>query len=141
MLNVTTSEHLPQIAAWIKADPFHEKVSENNPEFLLTGNGEISFRVEDKLGTVFFFRLDKEGDLLRWAGQFGPREEVSKRRLVIAMLREGLPFIIAFARKNGYKGVVFESVNPPLIAFLGKQGFKSVGDADYQLTIEDNTHV
>jgi len=141
MLNMTTAEHLPQIAAWIQADSYHKDDPRNQAEFLLSGQGEMTFLIQDAEGTLCYVRLDREGDILRLATQFGPESEVSKRRLVKGLLGEGIPFIIAFARENGYKGIVFESTSPSLIVFMDKQGFKSVGGVDYQLTFEEPTHV
>jgi len=140
MLTTTKTTDLPQIAEWIQSDPWHRDDPRHTPEFLLTGYGMISFCLTDDKGPLCFVRLDEEGKLLRLATQFGPESEVSKRRLVAGLLGEGIPYIIAFARENNYKGIVFESTSPTLIAFMDKLGFKSVGGVDYQLTFED-THV
>jgi hypothetical protein len=74
--------------------------------------------------------------MVRWSAQFGPEEEVSKKRVVIALLKAAIPAVLKFGRSNKYKGVVFESVNQPLIQFMDKQGFKPVGGDDYALIFE-----
>lgn len=137
MLATTNPQDLPQIAEWIQADPWHKDDARHTPQFLLTGNGLMSFCLTDEQGPLCFVRLDDEGEIMRLATQFGPESEVSKKRLVAGLLGEGVPYIIAFGRENGYKGIVFESTSPTLIAFMGKLGFKSVGGVDYQLTFED----
>jgi hypothetical protein len=141
MLSTANESDLPQIAEWIKADPWHRDDPRHQPEFLLTGNGLMTFCLTDKEGPLCYVRLDAEGEVMRLATQFAPESEVSKRRLVHGLLSEGIPFIIAFGRESGYKGIVFESTSPSLIAFMGKMGFKSVGGDDYQLTFGEDTHV
>jgi hypothetical protein len=136
MLTATTEVDLPQISEWIQADPYHKDDPRNQAEFLMTGLGLLTFCLTDDKGPLCYVRLDAEGDLMRLATQFGPEEEVSKRRLVVGLLNEGIPAIIAFGKENGYKGIIFESVSPSLIAFMDKAGFKSVGGVDYQLTFE-----
>lgn len=141
MLTTTQESDLPQITEWIQADPWHRDDPRHTAEFLLTGNGLMTFCLTDDKGPLCYVRLDDEGSVMRLATQFGPESEVAKRRLVHGLLSEGIPFIIAFGRENGYKGIIFESTSPSLIAFMDKLGFKSVGGADYQLTFEDPKNV
>jgi hypothetical protein len=140
MLLVTTKDDLPKINEWIAADPWHREDKNNTAEFLLTGNGELAFKVTDDIGSLCFVRLDKEGERLRLATQFGPESEVSKKRLIVGLLKEGIPGIICFATgvQPAYKGIVFESVNESLIEFMGKQGFFHDKADDYVLTFEEN---
>jgi hypothetical protein len=138
MLLTTTEKDLPKINEWIAADPWHREDENNTAEFLLTGRGELSFCVADDIGPLCFVRLDKEEDRLRLATQFGQEAEVSKQRLVIGLLQEGIPAIIYFAKDEGYKGIVFESVNESLIKFMGKLGFMHDKADDYMLTFEEN---
>lgn len=137
----TTVEDIPMIARWIAADPDHRDDARSSPEFLLTGLGALAFKVVDDKGPLFFTRLDVEGDMLRLATQFGPPEEVSKNRLVTALLSTGIPAIINFAKRGKYRGIVFESTTESLIKFMDKQGFKPAGGDDYALTFEVNTDV
>jgi len=136
MLTEAKDTDLPQIEEWIKADPYHKDDARNQATFLQTGSGLLTFCLTDDQGPLCYVRLDAEGEVMRLATQFAPESEVSKRRLVHGLLNEGIPAIIAFGKENGYKGIVFESTSPTLIAFMGKLGFKSVGGVDYQLTFE-----
>jgi hypothetical protein len=123
-----------RIQEWISKDPWHRDDPSWVPEGLLTGNGALSFCVSDSEGPLCYVRLDAEGEMLRLATQFGPEEEVSKKRLVTGLLSAGIPAIIEFGKNNGYRGIVFETVNPSLIAFMEKQGFlKTAKENDYAL--------
>lgn len=139
MLNIslTTRQDLPTIESWLKADPWHSGETRNSPAALLSGSGALlCFQVQDDKGTVFFIRLDKEGDLVRVAAQFGPEEVVSKRRVILGLAKAFLPAAKKFAQDRGYKGLVFESVNPKLIAFMDKLNFKPAEGDDYVLRFE-----
>ena len=141
-LTPTIGADLSQIREWIQADPWHkDDPSFRKPEKLLTGQGLLSFCLADDEGPLCFVRLDAEGEMIRFATQFGPETEVSKKRLVIGLVTTGIPALIAFAKEKSYKGLVFESVNESLIAFMDKQGFKAVGGDDYALTFEENVNV
>jgi hypothetical protein len=136
----TIHEDLPQIEEWIKADPWHKEDSRHTAEFLLTGGGLLAFCLLDEKGPLCFVRLDAEEDMVRLSTQFGPEQEVSKKRLVVGMLSEGIPAIKNFARNKGYKGIVFESTSETLINFMNQQGFFKVEGDDYALTFGE-THV
>lgn len=136
-ISPTTESDIPQIREWIDADPDHY-LDNSDAEWLLTGRGELAFCVTDEEGPLFFVRLDAEGEMLRLATQFAPESEVSKRRLVPALLSTGIPAIIKFAKIRKYKGIVFESTSESLINFMSKQGFKPSGGDDYALTFEGN---
>ena len=115
----TTQEDIKQIKEWISLDLFHkDDPSFKGPEKLLTGQGLLSFCLADDEGSICFVRLDAEGDMVRFATQFGPEAEVSKRRLVIGLLSTGIPALIAFAKNNKYKGLVFETMNESLVTFI-----------------------
>jgi len=135
-LEAITVNYLDKIQTWIQADPFHRDSPKNQAEALLTGKGLLTFRIVDEIGDVMFVRLDAEQNMVRWSAQFGPQEEVSKRRVIGALLKAAIPAVLKFSQDKGYKGVVYESVNPPLIQFMNKQGFKSVGGDDYALIFE-----
>jgi hypothetical protein len=135
-LETITVNYIDKIQAWIQADPFHRDDPRNQADALLTGKGLLTFRVTDDIGDVMFVRLDAEGDMTRLAIQFGPEEEVSKKRVVKALLEATIPAVLKFSRDKGYRGVVFESVNPSLIAFGDKQGFKPLSKDDYAFVFE-----
>lgn len=127
----TTGEDLPRIKEWIASDPFHKGDPSWQAEGLLTGNGILAFCVTDADGPLCFVRLDVRGEMLRLATQFGPEEEVSKKRLVVGLIASGIPAIKTFAEEKGFKGIVFESMNESLIEFMKKQGFNTVENHDY----------
>lgn len=136
-LKPTTTDDLERISQWIQADLWHK----DNPEIaerLLTGNGLLSFQLVDDEGPICYARLDAEGDLVRFATQFGPEEQVSKRRLVTGLLQAGIPAIIKFAKERNFKGLIFRSESPTLIAFMKKQKFESAGEDNYQLIFEES---
>ena len=139
-LSPTTEKDIPTITDWIAADPDHRD-DQTDPEWYLTGYGALAFHVADDNGPLFFVRLDIEGNMLRLVTQFAPESEVSKNRLVTALLSTGIPAIIKFAKRKEYRGIVFESTTESLIKFMDKQGFKPVGADDYALTFEANTDV
>jgi hypothetical protein len=131
--SLSTPDDLPQIAEWISADPYHQHLGQ--PEWWITGNGILAFCLMDDVGPLTYVRLDDEGEYARIHIQFAPEEVVSKRRLVVGLIR-GLQMVLSFIKDRGYKGLVFESVSPTLIAFFQKQGFKPVGGTDYRLDFE-----
>lgn len=134
----TTENDLEQIREWVAADPWHKnKESWKGPEGLLTGNGLLSFCLQDEKGPLVYVRLDAEKDLIRIAMQFALESEVSKRRLVVGLAKMGIPAMIEFAKQNSYKGLVFESINQALIGFGDRFGFRSIGDNDYALIFEE----
>lgn len=140
-ITVTTSADLEQIREWIASDPYHKDDPRCTADGLLTGNGTLTFCLQDDEGPLCFVRLDAEEELLRLSTQFGPESEVSKKRLVTGLLSTGIPAIILFAKESKSKGVVFESTSPSLIAFMDKQGFKPKSGDDYALVFEEQTHV
>jgi hypothetical protein len=141
-LTTTTINDLEQIREWIAADPWHNTDAKANPEFLLTGGGELAFCLQDDKGPLCYLRLDAEGDMLRLAIQFAPEDQVSKRRLIIGLIKMGIPAMVLFGKNNGYKGIVFWSINPALIAFGDKQGFKPTEvENDFALVFEAEHNV
>lgn len=133
----TLQSDLGQLADWVHQDPFHcDDEAWKNVEGMLTGNGLLSFCLRDSIGPVIFMRFDKEGELMRIAAQFGPEEEVSKRRTAVALIKTGIPLMKLCAKKNGLKGLVFKSTSETLIAFMCKKGFKAVGNDDFVMAFE-----
>jgi hypothetical protein len=140
-LTETTPQDVEQIKNWLSADPWHRDDPRNVPELMTTGNGLLSFCLQDDKGPLAYFKLTNNDELARIAIQFAPEEVVSKRRLIVGLVKAGIPAMKMFALQNGFKGLVFESISPLLISFGERQGFKSVGNDDYALLFGDDTHV
>lgn len=145
MINVseTTESDIPQIAEWIAADPWHcNDPKWQNPKNLITGNGLMSFCLSDESGRLAYVQLLDDGDDARIAVQFAPEEEVSKRRLILGLIKVGIPVMKGLAEGFEKKGLVFETFSPLLIGFAEKNGFKRVGETDdYRFAIEGQTDV
>jgi hypothetical protein len=107
------------------------------PEWWLTGNDcVVAACVEDEMGPVFYFRVDKENELARLHVQFAPEAEVSKKRLITALL-ESIPKLAEAMSKQGFKGIVYESISESLIKFGSSQlGFCPLSGNDYILRFE-----
>lgn len=134
--SVSLESDIPQLAEWASIDPYH--FHQGQPEWWLTGveGSLLAFILTDERGPLTFVRLDREGEHVRIHTQFAPREEVSQRRLVAGMI-QCLDVLVMRATVEGFKGMIFNSVSPSLIAFMGKRfGFKSVGNDDYRLDFE-----
>lgn len=125
---------LDQLREWSAADSWHRE--QKQPEWWLTGTGYIAFCAQDEFGPVVYVKVEKEEDWYRLHCQFGPREEVSRERLLEAM-NTGLPVLFKLLKQNGGAGVVFESQSRSLIAFMSAQGFRPREKAgDYELKFE-----
>jgi hypothetical protein len=140
MINLETSaqENVAQIEEWTAFDPYHFRQSQ--PEWWLTdaAGSLVAFCLMDEKGPLAYVRLDAEGEYVRIHTQFAPESIVSKRRLVVGMI-ECMKQLINF-NKPLAKGMVFNSVNPALAAFMEKHlGFKPVGQDDYRLDFEGQT--
>jgi hypothetical protein len=118
-LELTTEADLQRISDWTQADEYHR---ENNfPSWWLTGNGALSFRLDDEEGPVVYVRLD-DGEMCRLHCQFAPQDVVNKKRLISGMI--GIfPWLSYYAKSKGAKGMVFSSVSPKLVKFMKKLGF------------------
>jgi hypothetical protein len=130
----STVDDIPQITDWIAQDVYHK--DQNVPEFWLTGAPGCIFAscVEDARGPVMYARADTPdaNGLVRMHVQFAPMQRVGRRRVVL-MIRDGFPAVANMIRANvqSVKGIIFESVHPPLIRFMQQAGFvKSTGN-DY----------
>lgn len=131
-------DDIAEIAEWISADPDHQ--NKNIPaNWFLTGNDCIlSTCIEDKSGPVMYLRIDTENDRARLHVQFAPPNQVSKIRTAKVLL-EALPVVNLEMKKKGFKGLLFESTCPSLIAFMNKLKFDHVVDTnDYLLLFEEN---
>ena len=142
MINFSTSEidDLPQIKEWMLQDPYHlHQIEISGPEWWLTGGDSLlAGCVSDEGGPVFYFRLDKDGELTRLHIQFAPPTQVPKKRIARGII-EAIPVWKIYAQSLGGKGLVFESTNPPLIKFGEKLGFKQRPDFpnDYVLDFKE----
>lgn len=116
---LTTETDLEQISSWTKEDEYHQN---DCPEWWLTGNGALSFRLDDEQGPVVYIRLD-EGDLYRLHCQFAPTSVVSRRRLVHGIVGI-LPHLVQHVREKEGKGLVFSSISPKLVRFMKNLGFE-----------------
>jgi hypothetical protein len=134
MVKFTTTdlEDMPQIAEWIQADPHHAYQYE--PIDWLTGQGEITFTVEDELGPAMYVRFDREERLLRLRTQFMPKSDTSKERTGKAILGAMQLFLPTAAERYDVDGIVFETENQELAVFMEKAfNFEFVGGKDYRL--------
>jgi len=95
---------------------------------MVTGHGLLSFCVQDDEGPVCYVKLTKDEDLVRCAMQFAPEAEVSRKRVSMALNIAGVPAMKIYAEKEGYRGLVFESINPELIEFSKRFGFEAAGN-------------
>ena len=137
MINLTPStlNDIEQLTEWIAHDPYH--FHQGQPDWWLTdADGSLlAFCLMDTRGPLTYVRLDLEGEYIRIHTQFAPESVVSKRRLVVGMI-ECMKNLIQFYKPHA-KGMIFNSVNPSLAAFMGKHlGFESVGSDDYRLDFE-----
>lgn len=131
----TDKEDISQLREWIAKDPWHQNL--NYPEWWLTGEGHLAFCVQDDIGPTVYVKLEKEDGLFRLHCQFGPREEVNRKRLLESM-SIGLPVLFNLLRQDGGVGVVFESRNRSLVAFMAAHGFKPCEKAgDYELKFSE----
>lgn len=102
----------------------------------------MSFCLSDESGRLAYVQLLDDGDDARIAVQFAPEEEVSKRRLILGLIKVGIPVMKGLAEGFEKKGLVFETFSPLLIGFAEKNGFKRVGETDdYRFAIEGQTDV
>lgn len=133
--SASTLDDVEQIKEWAQVDPYH--FHQGEPEWWLTGNGGLlAFCLQDELGPLAYVRLDTEGDLTRLHTQFAPETVVSKKRLVVGMLA-AIPTTIPYLKKQGSRGIIFNSVSSSLIGFMSKIGFFPVSGDDYALSFEE----
>jgi hypothetical protein len=131
----STVEDIPQLSEWIQHDPYH--FHQGQPEWWMTGSegSLLAFCLMDARGPLAFVRLDEEGEYVRIHTQFAPRDVVSRHRLVLGMLQCMESLIELY--KGSKKGMIFNSINPSLVAFMCKRlHFTSIGSDDYRLDFE-----
>ncbi len=138
----TTPQDVEQIKEWLAADPWHVDDPRNMPELMVTGQGLMSFCIQDDIGPVMYMKFTDDGDNMRVGVQFAPPEIVSKRRVALSLIKVGFPLMKGYGQGLGKKGVVFESFNPALTEFCGKNGFMNVeGSNDFRYVIEEQHDV
>jgi len=126
---------MDQLSEWIQADPYHKDCL--NPLWWLTGNGLLSYCLQDDEGPVFFVRTEADKGNLRIHTQFGPEAEVSKMRVAKGILW-AIPTMVTFAKQKGLTGLVYQSTSSSLIQFMQmKFGFVPAGNDDYVRAFED----
>lgn len=136
-LTPSTKDDIEQLTEWIEHDPYHKDCL--NPEWWLTGNGMLSFVVQDDKGPTMYVRTEIDRVALRVHIQFAPESEVSRQR-VITSLVEGFPLVAKFGKDSGCVRMVYKSTSPGLIAFLQKQlSFVPAGDDDYVRSLLEDT--
>ncbi len=131
----STEQDIERLTRWIEADPYHHECF--NPYWWLTGQGIFSFCLQDKEGPLAYFRLDEKNPdgFIRLHIQFAPREEVSKLRLISGLFK-CIPIVQDFCKQQD-GGIIFQSVNPSLIAFAKKNfNFEDFGQDDFVWRIE-----
>ena len=111
----TVETDRPRVAADIAADPDH--AGKSTVEFWLPQNHAECFTLEDADGPVMSIRAES---VLRLHVQFPPK---SKMRIARALL-EFLPKIERDAKSKGFMQVIWESTSSPLIAFVGRFGYR-----------------
>src|SRR5208282_5950634 len=118
---------LPEVGAWIAADPWHCVLG---GDFWLNGSGcFFACKLLDGEGTVCYVRVDDEGYGYRLHTQFAPEYVVSKSRVVRAAIKFFLK-LSGLARQNGKQWIITESESPKLIAFLHRLGWKDAEQAN-----------
>lgn len=129
----STENDIDQLTEWIKIDPYHKDCL--NPHWWLTGNGLLSYCLQDSKGPTMYVRLDADSDLLRIHCQFAPETEVNTVRVVKSLLW-AFPRMEAVARANFLKGFVYKSSSPLLIEFMERKfGFQPMGNDDHTLLL------
>jgi len=137
-LSPSTPDDLEQLTEWIAHDPYHFHLGQ--PDWWLTGSegSLLAFCLMDSRGPLTYVRLDEEGEYVRIHTQFAPESVVSKRRLIVGMIECVRKLVEVYTGSK--KGMIFNSVSPNLIAFMGNHlNFITVGNDDYQLDFEVNT--
>jgi hypothetical protein len=130
----STEQDIEQLSEWIENDPYHKDCL--NPHWWLTGQGLLSYCIQDSKGPTMYVRLDVEDSSMRLHCQFAPISEVSKIRVVKSLIW-ALPKMKSVARHNNLQSFVYKSTSPDLIKFMQmKFGFVPVGNDDYMWQFE-----
>jgi hypothetical protein len=130
----SVKEDIDQIREWTEADPWHQ--NQKQPDWWLTGSDAyVCACVQDEMGPVVYLKVEEETKQFRLHCQFGPRKEVSRLRLILAM-NEGLPPLLMHLMSKG-KSIIFNSSNSSLIRFMVSRGFRPVEESvgEYKLCV------
>ena len=134
MINFTPTTYADrvQILQWITLDPYHtQDASEESVDLFLTDRDNLlSCAVKDEEGIVFYLQLRQEGELVRIGTQFGPEDQVSKKRVVEA-IKDALVSTKVLVQSAGAEGFVYESTSHSLIKFMSSFGFVPHKGNDY----------
>lgn len=130
-------EDIPQIEAWVAADPWHKNLG---TEFWLTGAScFLACKIQDDGGDAAYARIEHEGEGFRLHIQFAPESVVSKRRVIttgIAFMR----MLVLLAKQNNKNFIVSASESPKLIGFMRRIGFKKDQLNDFVLQVPKETN-
>ena len=123
----STEKDIATLRYWmdVDIDPTHHCA---DPFWWITGSegSLLCFCTQDSEGPLCYVRLDpKDSDgLIRLHTQFAPRDQVSKLRLVGAMLK-CFPMVQLFCRQQSGSGIIFQSTSMSLIDFMKRKfGFE-----------------
>jgi hypothetical protein len=126
-----TQASLPRLADWIQQDEYHK--TQNLEDWLMTPALVLQCWLHDDQGPVMYVMTERDDDFLRIHIQFGPENEVSKRRIVRALFG-GWPKFLPVMKEQQAQGIWFTSKSPTLIHFMDKFGFKPWRNDDYLLS-------
>lgn len=126
----TNAEDLPQLDAWVKADPAHQHLTGSHFMLQPDEHGVQCIEVEDDKGTVFYLKFT---NALIVETQFPPSlgmnlAEARQRVRISRALKEAFGYFGASSKQLGYHAMLFNSVSESLIAFFEKLGFKKLTD-------------
>ena len=126
----TVAEDLPQLDAWVKADPAHQHLTGSHFALQPDEKGVQCIEVEDDKGTVFYLKFT---NALLVETQFPPSlgmnfAELRQRVRISKALKEAFGYFAASSKQLGYRAMLFNSVSASLITFFEKLGFKRLTD-------------
>lgn len=120
--------------SWLQADHFHgqSKLAFWKPN----GKELIACWIKDSIGPTMYLKLDTEGRLVRMHVQFAPEDQVSRTR-VARTIFASWPRVVALVKVPDVEGIAFESVNPALIEFMSRLGFRDWKENDYLYSFQE----
>lgn len=111
------------VTLWIAEDPDHRDRVE--PDFFLkTESGKETYAVEDAQGfVVFYIKMTYLAMVhaLRLDVQFGPVRTIADRERNGEAMREGFEWLRTGAQGAGFREILFDSTNEPLVAFAKRR--------------------
>ena len=127
----TNAEDLPQLDAWVKADPAHQHLTGSHFMLQPDENGVQCIEVEDDKGTVFYLKFTNAlacGDAVPSVSRDESSPKLRQRVRISKALKEAFGYFGASSKQLGYHAMLFNSVSESLIAFFEKLGFKRLTD-------------